>query len=327
MYPQRVLVAFLLLGCAEKPRAADSDAAHTGAGRPEDRPPSAADSGEGGPGDGGPGDGGADSDPAELDDARIVAIDFPKTLACGETATAAVTVENTGTTTWSWEGLYKLGAVDDSDPFYTSDTRVWLEEGEEVPPGSTRTFQIPLTAPDTPAPYTTDWQMVREYVHWFGELTAPLVSVSCSSDGDAEEPPPLDLSAVTWLHTDVSGWEVSATLSSVTFSGDQICLDYDKADEWPIYSDPDGDVVGNPWVFIWWEERWYGATFEWLRPGQICKASYSVAGDHIKQAPFDADSGWTPTSGQTYYFMVSGLARGSERNIEARTAPVAVTWP
>ncbi len=140
--------------------------------------------------------------------------------------------------------------------------------------------------------------------------------------------PPLDLSKVKWLHTNVSGWAVKAKLSSVTFKGAQICLNYDKANVWGKKQINGTDVNANPWVFIWQGGLWYGATWEWMRPGQTCKNKSSVAGDHIKQKPFDAASGWKPKSGQVLYFMVSGLARSSSiQNVKERTAPVKVIWP
>ncbi len=142
-----------------------------------------------------------------------------------------------------------------------------------------------------------------------------------------EEPPPLDLGNVRWLHTDVSGWAQTTNLASVTFQGGQICLNHDHADAWPP-GDIGGVVVAaNPWVFIWHEGRWWGATWEWMRPGQTCKNQSSVAGDHIKRAPFDEASGWRPASGQVLYFMVSGLARDAMRNAEERSNPVRVVWP
>lgn len=150
------------------------------------------------------------------------------------------------------------------------------------------------------------------------------------------DPPPLDLSQVQWLHTDVSLWAETETLVSVTFqtSGngtEQICLDYTNEGTWPRPSKTIGgtDLVGNPWVFIWNEVNslWYGGTWEWLRPNQECKAKSSVAGDHIKQAPYDDASGWTPTTGEVLYFMVSGLARNNVRNELERTQPVKVIWP
>jgi hypothetical protein len=53
----------------------------------------------------------------------------------------------------------------------------------------------------------------------------------------------------------------------------------------------------------------------------------SVAGACIKQDPFGESSGWVPTSGETYYFMLSGLARSSVRNNEERSNVIAVVWP
>ena len=148
-------------------------------------------------------------------------------------------------------------------------------------------------------------------------------------DSKPPSPPPLDLKKVKWLHTDVSGWPVKAKLSSVTFNGSQICLNYDKANVWPKNQISGVDVNANPWVFIYQGGTWYGATWEWMRPGQTCKAKSSVAGDHIKQSPFDAKSGWKPAKGQVLYFMVSGLARmgSSIANVKERTAPVKVIWP
>ena len=135
---------------------------------------------------------------------------------------------------------------------------------------------------------------------------------------------PFDLADVTWLHADVSGWEQTATLREVRVTRDQICLDYDHADVWPA-DDSQGDaVVGNPWIFIEHDGRWWGATWEWLRPGQTCKNRRAVNGDHIKQDPF-----WEfePRAGDTYGFMVSGLARSNLRNARERTNVVMFTWP
>lgn len=142
-------------------------------------------------------------------------------------------------------------------------------------------------------------------------------------------PPELDLNNVVWLHKNVSSWPVTVNLSSVTFSGGLICLNHDIASKnWPIGSTGSTDVVANPWVFIYHNDQWYGATWEWLRPpGQTCKNMSSVAGDHIKVAPFDAASGWTPSSGETLYFMVSGIARYGTPNVQERSEPIRVVWP
>jgi hypothetical protein len=134
---------------------------------------------------------------------------------------------------------------------------------------------------------------------------------------------------VTWLHTNVSSWPVTANLSSVTFNGGQICMEYNKKNVWPIDTiGPDNvEIVANPWIFIHHNGQWYAATWEWLRPGQTCKNMSSVAGDHIKQSPFNAASGWTPTSGQTYYMMVSAPARMGPMTVLERSNIVEFVWP
>ncbi|HCP46941.1 MAG TPA: hypothetical protein DIU15_12920, partial [Deltaproteobacteria bacterium] len=126
-----------------------------------------------------------DDSPADLDDAALVYADFPLESECNGVRSAAVTMQNTGTTTWTRADGYKLGAVDDSDPFYGPDTRVWLPADAVVLPGDNWTFYIDMQAPSTPGLLTTDWQMVHEAVQWFGEEAVGEVDVTCA---DTTEP-------------------------------------------------------------------------------------------------------------------------------------------
>jgi hypothetical protein len=151
---------------------------------------------------------------------------------------------------------------------------------------------------------------------------------------EAVYPPDLSMGQAQWLHTNVSGWSSTSNLSSVSVSSDQICLHHDKASAWDTrVIGGDVEVAANPWVFVWAPDlshlggTWYAATWEWMRPGQTCKNRLSVAGDHIKQSPFHSTSGWRPSTGEELYFMVSGLARGSERNNSERSNVVRVVWP
>jgi hypothetical protein len=102
-----------------------------------------------------------------------------------------------------------------------------------------------------------------------------------------------------------------------------ISMNYDKAKAWPAV---DG-VNANPWVFVEVGGKWYAATFEWLRHGQTSKPVGVLdggKGDHIKRAPL---SSWRPRSGERFGLMVSGLARGTSRNVKERSSVVMVTWP
>ena len=147
--------------------------------------------------------------------------------------------------------------------------------------------------------------------------------------------PPFDFKNVTWLHTNVSSWAETVKLKQVTFTKNNVCLDHDiDGKGWPT-TVVNVEVIANPWVFICYENKWYGATWEWLRSGppvQTCKAKTSVAGDHIKQAPFNkapfsAPKYWQPASGETLYFMVSGFARAGKSNVKERSNTVKVLWP
>lgn len=114
------------------------------------------------------------------DDAEIVAVGLPTALACGEVFAATVEVRNTGTATWTRDGGYKLAAVDDGDPFYHADTRVWLPEGVTIAPGETYVFAFEVQATPSAGSHVTDWQMVHEGVQWFGEIAAAVTEVACA---------------------------------------------------------------------------------------------------------------------------------------------------
>jgi len=136
--------------------------------------------------------------------------------------------------------------------------------------------------------------------------------------------PPINLNTVTWLHSNVSSWKVTSTLKSVRITASHIVLDYDKTNVWPGKTHVGANVNANPWIFVYRNNRWYAATFEWMRVGQTAKGINSVNGDHIKKSPLHD---FKPIAGETYGFMVSGLARDATRNVQERTNIVMVKWP
>ena len=138
-----------------------------------------------------------------------------------------------------------------------------------------------------------------------------------------------DLSRATFLHTDVSGWSQTTTLS-VELSANQICLYYDKTNSWPSVAidHTSGtrkiNVNANPWVFVNRGGQWYGGTFEWLVVGNQCRGKSTVNGDHIKRAPL---TNWSPSVGEELYFMIAGLSRfAAIGNVQERSQPVKVIW-
>lgn len=150
-----------------------------------------------------------------------------------------------------------------------------------------------------------------------------LLKLSLLLTGQAQAGFPQDFDDVVWLHTDVSSWAQTGTLSSISTTSGSITLDYDKANSWPAKSMSGVAVNANPWIFVQSGDTWYAATWEWLRPGQITKNKASVKGDHIKVSPLNT---FSPRQGEIYGFMVSGLARNALRNVKERTNVVLLRW-
>jgi hypothetical protein len=146
-----------------------------------------------------------------------------------------------------------------------------------------------------------------------------------SSGGGGGGSDDLDLGAVTWLHTNISGWRVTSTVTNVTVSGSSICIRHTKAGAWPIVTVGGTPLEGNPWVIANIGGKWYAGTYEWLRPGQVCKGiTAGNIGPHIKRSPMTS---WRPRSGETVYFGVSTGARFGGGHGDQRSNFVKVTWP
>ena len=111
-------------------------------------------------------------------DSKVVEHGIPITLKSGEIVEAFVEMKNTGTSTWSEAEEFRLGALNDSDPFLAQN-RVKLPEGVEVCPGENWVFEFSMVGLPIPGFYTSDWKMVREHVEWFGGVVSNDVKVSC----------------------------------------------------------------------------------------------------------------------------------------------------
>lgn len=122
-------------------------------------------------------------------DAVIVDAQFPATLEPGQRAAVSVTVRNTGSTAWTSDEGFKLGAVGDDDSLYRADVRVFLPEGARVAKNESVRFEFEVEAPSAPGRYETDWQMVQEHVRWFGGVVKRTVEVK-SGAGPTPTPGP-----------------------------------------------------------------------------------------------------------------------------------------
>ncbi|HEV2708507.1 MAG TPA: S8 family serine peptidase, partial [Pyrinomonadaceae bacterium] len=106
---------------------------------------------------------------ATTNNAAFVSQSVPSTLTAGQTANVSVTMQNTGTTTWTTAEGYKLGSQNPQDNGTWGTGRVALPAS--VAPGGQATFNFNVTAPTTPGTYNFQWRMLREGVEWFGGYT------------------------------------------------------------------------------------------------------------------------------------------------------------
>ena len=114
--------------------------------------------------------------------AVFVSQTVPATMTPGQAYPVSVTVQNTGTTTWTIANHYRLGAQNPQDNTIWGLARVELPN--DVAPGDTVTFNFTVTAPSTPGTYNFQWQMLQEFVEWFGGQTPNVVVADGASGGN-----------------------------------------------------------------------------------------------------------------------------------------------
>ena len=200
--------------------------------------------------------------------------------------------------------------------YWRAQVRATGRTGEVVGPFSaTRSFRTPFSAPPPPTP-------------------PPPAPPPPPGGGAADE---INLSQVNWLHTNVSNWAKTSTVTGVTVVPGEICVYHTAAGHWPFSTDVfpvepgdppgGGPIEGNIWIFGFINGQWYAATWDWLRPGQECKheSAHTLGADQIRIPPMDAS--WIPRKGDTVGFMMSTIARTSLRAGTERTNVVLFTWP
>ncbi|MEM9554968.1 MAG: NBR1-Ig-like domain-containing protein [Acidobacteriota bacterium] len=115
------------------------------------------------------------------DNSVLVGDTLPTSLGCGAGASATITLRNTGSSTWSAAGGYRLGAVGGSDPLSNV---LYIGLGSAtVAPGQEHTFALALTAPTASGTYRSDWRMFHQGWSEFGATALSDVVVDCSGGG------------------------------------------------------------------------------------------------------------------------------------------------
>lgn len=92
-------------------------------------------------------------------------------LTPGETISVSIVMKNTGTTTWTKDGGYKLGSQGPENNNIWGLSRVELDVDEEINPDEEKTFSFDITVPVDNGLYIFQWQMIEEGIEWFGSKT------------------------------------------------------------------------------------------------------------------------------------------------------------
>jgi hypothetical protein len=103
--------------------------------------------------------------------AQFISQSVPSNMTPGAVYAVSVSLKNTGTTTWTAAGKYRLGSQNPRDGLTWALNRVYLSSGESIAPGQSKTFYFNVTAPTTTGIYNFQWRMVQDAVEWFGEYS------------------------------------------------------------------------------------------------------------------------------------------------------------
>jgi Ig-like domain-containing protein len=99
----------------------------------------------------------------------------PAAMNPGQQIDVTISMQNTGTATWSVASEHKLGAQNPQDNSTWGFNRVVLEVGDSIEPGQSKTFSFQVTAPANPGVYNFQWRMLQESVEWFGEFSPNVI--------------------------------------------------------------------------------------------------------------------------------------------------------
>jgi hypothetical protein len=274
--------------------------------------------------------------PVLTDDAQILSAAFPDQIACGGSASATLTVKNTGSSTWTRAGEYKLGAVGDKDAF-DPDLRVYLKDGDSVAPGSTYDFSVPMRAPASGGVITTSWRMVHELVAWFGGTASHDVNVACSGSGETA----FENAKIYNSPPDTASWPVTTQITQLDIRPDGVSIAFSKKDgpgRWPDVTPPgwDGPIQYTLWLALNINGQWYASGIVQFWYG-LDASGGDVTRDNQIAKNWEYDARWGPSAGHqpapgeaVGFLVTAGNARGvfdASQSVRERSNMVIVPFP
>ncbi|MCF8361616.1 MAG: T9SS type A sorting domain-containing protein [Prolixibacteraceae bacterium] len=107
----------------------------------------------------------------KVNKAEFIKQDVP-TFIPGNEMQVSITMKNTGTSTWTKEGGFKLRALGLQILNPWGIYNVELSDNETIEPGEEKTFVFDINVPTDKGVYSFQWQMLQEGKDWFGSKSA-----------------------------------------------------------------------------------------------------------------------------------------------------------
>lgn len=118
--------------------------------------------------------------------AAFVGQSVPTTMVAGQSYAVAITMQNTGPTTWTHDSGYRLASYNPANNLTWGTSRIFLPSGASVAPGAQHTFTATIKAPSTPGDYVFEWKMLLDGYRTFGETSDTLNITVTGGSNDSE---------------------------------------------------------------------------------------------------------------------------------------------
>ena len=169
------------------------------------------------------------------DNSSVVSSSVPISVTTGQTFTATITMNNSGSTVWTNTGAnpYRLGSQNPSNNTTWGFSRVNLASSP-INLGQNAAFTLNATAPMTGGTYAFSWRMLQESTNWFGDTFTVMINVVVPGPGTNFGNYTLDTGNVD-PSSYVGSWSANSECSLTvhyTFLGDTNCSQFAREAKW-----------------------------------------------------------------------------------------------
>jgi|GEM_PF-3066072 len=109
--------------------------------------------------------------------AQFIYQDVPPTMAAGESYEVTIIMKNSGNSSWTLGGGYRLASQNPQNNNVWGINKVELLANDTVLNGESKLFEFTVKAPSVPGTYNFQWGMSQNSEEWFGQTTQNLAII------------------------------------------------------------------------------------------------------------------------------------------------------